>query len=435
MGHLIPISWYSKEEEKLAVAIPERFIPVKREKLPVEIREIYVPRQMTAVTYKYGGRMRVGVYGDIKPEEGLYLPVDLKLIAILRENEWKPIEERPLLNIVYWREKRWRAQIPTAIRRKYNIVPGETVLLEYTSYVTSWDEWYDYRKWIKTVEKKAIYVLKIYHLGTIYETDIFDETTRRWIWIIPDDIARDEALLFAMRGPLVVPSIPQAEIKYNVEKNYLELDFTIKPRETDRAVAEAYGRCRRNMRVKNYTVSERWRRERILAGEKDYPFLCEVRVYYLSTQPKEFYESKKTYMTLDEALRITLSNVIYYVLHRDFFPSFAEEKLDVSEEEITYEWEGEVVRTDGSEINREISFAEARTVWDCRRVGVRGEKQFHRFCSHIRSKFQYCYKEIWIYNITAFRKGEAYRYTNSEIEDLLVERGCHVDENGFVWRP
>jgi len=419
MGHLIPITWYSKEERKLAVPIPKRYVPISVKRLPVKTTKRLFPRTFTAPIYIYGGGgvitlpsgkkiPRAGVWGRFIPEEGLYIPVDLKLLAIQKKDgAWIDIEEKPTLTPVYWRKAAWRASIPAPIRRKYEITPEEypMAMLEYTTYVTSWDDLKNIKKWKKLEEWEKIPIIKVYHMGEIYDVDLWDDRTKRWIWVIPEDIAENEGLLTAMEH--IIPIIPNAEIHWN--GSMIELDFVIKPRETDKALASYFGKCRRNMRVRNYTVSRSYI---VMSGKKEYPFLCEVRVYFISTPPREFYQNEQTHIKLIDALGITLENVIYFVLHRKFFPhkAISEGKLEEIEGGTVYEWEEERVETSGEEENATISYYEAKD-----------------------AIFDYAIKEIYVYNITAFKKGKPYHYTNGQIETWLREEGAIVDKNGFVW--
>jgi len=411
MGKLIPITWYSKEERKLAVPIPRRLVTIKP---PVRTVERMFPRRFTAKTYIYGGGgiitlpdgrklPRVGVSGRI---DEFFIPIDLKLIAVRKDDKWVEIPERPILMPVSWTARRWRAEIPAEIRRKYEIMPREYVMLEYTTYVTNWEDVRDIKKWKKTIEKKKIPVLRIYHDGVIYEVDEFDEKTNRWIWIIPNNVAEDEGLYIAMD----IGAIPDAEVYFNEMENQVELDFIIEAFR-DKEVSARLGIARRNMVVRNYTLKQEAIEE---GGKTPEDFLIEVRATFITTPVREFYQGKGKHMKLvagpyediNGALNITCYNILRY-----FFMQVAERKGHFYNPILSHKFYEKVEETIGIEKNKVIDYGEAKD-----------------------ERFGYVIKYIRIVNASAKRRGRAWIYLTDEIDRKIKQMGGIVDSRGFVWR-
>jgi hypothetical protein len=417
------------------VNIPEGLVP-EIEQLPFELGELAVEREMQGITYIYGGGgvtivdgvpvPRTGISGRVLPEEGLFIPIDLRLKAVLREGVWVPITETPLLTVTKWSNRRWRAGIPKKIRVKYVLVPDEPVLLSYSKYAESWEEFEDIKKWRKVGKK--VPVLYVNHDGEGYEAAWVDD---HWEWVVPSFMIEQEGIRTAME----MGGEPEVEAHFNRDTKYLDVDFIIRPGFSDKRVAMQRGGCYRNMAVRNYTIKPEMLDDPDAdASVRLAPFLLEIRATFLTTPKKTFIQddSHTVHMDILKALNITVYNMFAYFFFRQapsgiwYNPLFSDkfdEATQETQDAFTLEWDndeyadnkGEIVETMGEEENVEVSYGEAAEF-----------------------PFGYCYKYVRIINMASHqgRKRKPYIYTNKKIERKMrgMREYVWVDKNGFLWK-
>lgn len=415
MGYKRALYWHSYKKGQLAVAIPPNILP---EDIAIATpTKMMVPRILEKATYVYGGRgptseegvkeaieaakkrrYRVGIWVPTRWAKEYGYPIDLRLIEIYNpiENRWIKIKEEPLLYLVTFVKDIWRAEIPTSIVRKYNIYAFPTRHPLYDKYAMKVRvRWTAY-----TMELKPKKELKIYHFGNIYDAS-WDKINRRWRWIIPKDIAEDEGLLIAMNKG----SIPDAEMHYNDDKEYLEIDFIIDPF-MDKEVAKELGYARRNMVVRSYVI-----REEFVTDKTPEDFLVEIRATFITTPPREFYQKKGKHMRLVvdphiegdilAALNITCYNILRY-----FAMQIAEVKGHLYNPILSEKFQSKMEESIGVEINEKVSFGEVA-----------------------HDRFGYVNKYFRVYHR---RKGDWVK-TTDYIDKKIKRMGGIVDSQGFVW--
>ncbi|MDD3492293.1 MAG: hypothetical protein PHU95_02300 [Candidatus Thermoplasmatota archaeon] len=417
MGKRVPVD--RPKPDVFEVFIPEALAPVER--LPFKTEEVRFPRQVSTVTYVYGGGdvvtvdgvalPRTGVWGRVNPEEGMFIPLDAVLIGVRRDDIWVPIEEAPRLSVVPWASGRWRASIPKAIRVKYRIVPGMPALIQYSQYVTSWEELRDIKEWKRTVKRP---MLTVYHHNIPYDADWIDDG---WLFSLPPAVARMEGLHTAFSLGIV----PDALLHYDEGIGAMTCDFDIASGWDDKRVAQYQNSCHRNMAVRNYSLP---------GGEEDYPFLLEVRATLLTTPSKMFYQDGDHHMDLLRALDITVYNTLRYFFMQmsdggePYNPMIAgafEASTEMSISSFPLEHEGGVYRDDegrpvetmGEEENVRVSYGEA------------AEFPFGRVDKYIRIVNKHSH---------ARRGHKPYVYLNDAIEKKCRRMGAIVDKKGFLWR-
>lgn len=423
-----------RENDLYWVDIPEDIIP-EIEQLPFELGELAVEREMQGITYIYGGGgvtivdgvevPRTGVSGRVLPEEGLFIPIDLRLQAVLRDGEWVPITETPLLTVTQWSQRRWRAGFPKKIRVKYKLLPDEPVLMTYTKYAEDWEEFTDIKQWRKVGKK--VPVLYITHDGETFEAAWQDD---HWEWVIPGYMTMQEGI----RTAIDMQGHPEVEAHFNRDTKHLDVDLVIRPGFSDKRVAMQDGSCYRNMAVRNYTIKP----EMLSDPDADdsvrlAPFLLEIRATYLTTPKKTFIQddSHTVHMEILKALNITVYNMFAYFFFRQspsgiwYNPLFSDnfdEATRETRDAFTLQWDndayennkGEIVETMGEEENVEVSYGEAAEF-----------------------PFGYCYKYIRIINMASHRRNRRpYVYTNKQIERKMrdMRKYVRVDKNGFLWK-
>lgn len=278
---------------------------------------------------------------------------------------------------------------------------------------------------IHLVEKHVKEVI-INHMGKTYSTENY--APNKWRWIIPKTIESYPVLLQSFR--MLPPIFPLAELHRTGEIIYLDFMFYS---DGARKVSEQVGYAWRNMAVRNYVAAK-------TAG-LGYPFLCEIRVSYISSTPKRFYQIKerpvydKGALTLKQALETSVYNLLQY-----FFPSSkAEYKysgMSFAEHQGIIEFTTEKVDlqrryTRLKKVPRIISIGEdSKEPW-----GIT-EYPYYKAIKYIRIIGK------WAYKHQDFTRGI---YLDEDIERVLYQveqdrvmkgypRRTWIDDNGFVWR-
>ena len=392
MGVILPLK---QVEKKIELHIPEEYIPeeaIVEEFKPIKIEK---PRILQTTAYIYGGGgvkirytyrgtpprayavriPRVGVSGLI--EKGI--PLNLTLTHVFIDGRWEEVIEKPVLHPTTWTRKRWRAEIPSAIRYKYIIEPGTPLRLSYTEYV---------EKWVKLKKIR----LFIYCYGDIYET-YYNPEARNAIWVIPDNIESYQNLLQGF----IEQTAPSAECHFDGNRVYIDFIFSSF---AGKYISSKTRFAYRSMAVRNYTATE----------EVDYPFLAEIRAFIITTCPKTFYQDKTRYMKLLDALRITVENMTYFfttsIRHAEKKGAVLYEITPVFLEEMPE------VETYGEEDNIKLSYGETEPY------------PYYKVIKYIRI----------INEQTAKRRRKPYIYHNDVIEkELRMNSIVKIDKNGFIW--
>lgn len=309
MGLQIPITRY---RDRIVLDIPQDYIPTVREV------EIVKPVMIPANTYTYGGGGLVKVDNVIIPRTGIYgkipIPINPKLTHFGKKGAKKLtyIKEEPILYPGYWRRGLWRANIPKNIRVKYRILPEMEVQLVYTERVPAW-------------------IVNITHLGKTYYARWY---RRQGIvrWEILENVQYYDIIKNAIDGGMS----PFGDL--HIEKDMVYVDFVFTPNEGKR-ISRHNRIVYRNMTLRNYTATV----------ELDYGFLAEIRATYLSCCPRNFYQSKQDFMSLMDALRITVENIV------NFWFQFKGEGSHIRYAEKKGKVKYEVT---GEEIQKRVSFGE-----------------------------------------------------------------------------
>jgi len=393
MGIILPLKLVDNHIE---LHIPEKYIPPEAIKEKLKAVKVKKPRILETTAYIYGGGgvkiryvyrgmpprpyavkiPRTGVSGLI--EKGI--PLDLTLTHVYHDGVWEEVKEKPVLHPTTWTKRRWRAEIPSAIRYKYIIEPGTPVRLSYTEYITEWVK-------LKTAR------LTIYCYREKYEV-YYNAKTRKAVWRIPEDI---ECYTNLQQG-FIDKTSPSAECHFDGNKIYIDFIFS---GFAGKFISSKTRYAYRSMAVRNYTTIE----------DTDYPFLAEIRAFIITTCPKTFYQDKTRYMKLLDALRITCENMVYF-----FTTSIraAEKKGSVYyETKPIYLVEQPEVETYGEEDNVKVSYGETEPY------------PYYRVIKYIRIINEETYKR---------RSRKPYVYHNDRIErDLHMSGIVEIDKHGFVW--
>lgn len=369
------------EDNKPVLHIPEKSIP-KHLRRPQPIR-LPQRQEYETTAYIYGGGgvkitpegikiPRTGVSGPI-PEIGI--PTDLVITHVFKDGRWITVEEKPVLTPIRWSPRRWRASIPVSIRYKYRIVPGTKVRMMYTEYVTRF----------------VVPKLKIHHLSKEYYAD-WDEENRWMTWYVPEDTPCYDTLALALKERIY------AGAECHFEETHVNIDFIFSAF-GGKYISRKTGYAFRNMAVRNYTATV----------EIDYPLLVEIRAFYLTSCPKEFYQDEKRYIPLLDALRITVQNIVYFftqsIRHAEKEGKVTYETTPISIEEMEVEVLGE-------EENVEVDYAEADPF------------PFYKAVKYVRIINEQTYKR---------RKGKPYIYHDVDIEEELKIHPLVEIKDGFIW--
>ena len=373
MGVHIP---FRMEDDSIELWISGRFIK-KYIPTPVEKQITYETE-----TYVYGGGGILTTPEGLEIPRGgvsgrLPMPADLTMTHIKRAGRWVEIPEKPTLHPRTWSSKTWRSGIPISIRYKYRILPGMPVRATYSKYVTE-------------------FIVPIYNLGKTYYAR-WDGERKSVVWTVPE---RNECFE-AVKAGFDVGVAPNAECHFELDGVHLDVLFSPF---AGKIVSGKLRYAYRNMAVRNYTAT----------AELDYPFLAEIRAFYLTPCAKDFYQEEDIYMTLLDALRITILNMVLYF----FTPAKEGNKysgLSYAEKikgAVSFTAKPITAETLGEEKNVKVHFGEAEP-WP-----------FGKAVKYVRVVNEQSFK----------RKKGPYVYHNDIIESTLKTNPyVDIDRNGFVW--
>jgi len=286
---------------------------------------------------------------------------------------------------------------------------------------------------LPTVEIRYVYrdvrEVLISHMGKVYNTENY--APNKWRWRIPRQIESFPVLVKAM----TLNIYPEAECHLSNLKDIIFVDFAFNSA-SGRVVSEAMNYCYRNMAVRNYSATH--------SETLDYPYLAEIRCFYITSTPKAFYQPDEKHQTeLKKALEITVYNMVEY-----FFPKVKEE-YNYS----IMSWADHI-----DAIDFVTHRVEVHSKYPQLKIEKPWQEKYLRYISDgdglpseetldTTKKFYYCNKYIRILNESSYTAHDLDRwvYTNEKIEAIIrgkqhdrIMEGYSaevtIDANGFLWQ-
>jgi hypothetical protein len=261
-------------------------------------------------------------------------------------------------------------------------------------------------------------------MGKTYPAEV---SAGKWKWVIPEDAPGHSVLIAAIKRNYT----PIAEC--NKYRGRIIIDFTFR-RPASRLISEHMNYAYRNMAVRNYTATI----------ETDYPFLCEIRATYLTAMPKMYYQPDENkiydlkmdpttgflhdgkFMLLQNALQITVYNIL------EHFFEHGKKKTDEGEEQYAHS------KMSWAEHIGSIDYTKDKFMLGDRYPNF--PKTFYMDYETDSDKtqekeFLRCLKYVRVLNESSYKTNKLDRwvYLDDFINNVLLEKGIEVDNNGFVW--